>query len=52
MVNSKSKITCNLVLASSAALVGSVFIFGYNAGVINNAQVVISKFINESNVKR
>ena len=52
MVNSKSKIACNLVLASSAALVGSVFQFGYNGGVINNAQLVITKFIDESNVER
>ena len=52
MVNSKSKITCNLVLASSAALVGSVFQFGYNGGVINNAQLVITKSIDESNVER
>ena len=44
----KGKITWNLVLASSAAFIGSMSQFGYNLGVVNNAEQVVSEFINAS----
>ena len=42
------KVTGNLVLAASMAVIGSNFQFGYNTGVINAPQQVIEKFYNET----
>ena len=42
------KLTKNLMLCASMAVVGSTFQFGYNTGVINAPQRVIETFFNET----
>ena len=48
----EGKITRNLVLAVSMAVVGSTFQFGYNSGVVNAPQSVIEDFFNQTFISR
>lgn len=44
--------TRNLVLAASAAVIGSSFQFGYNTGVINAPGAIIQEFMNDTHFER